>query len=290
LLTIFAAQSAFGSKNDQWMPFACTSFAVYSKDPIYGMNFDFPEAELQFIISKTRMGKVFRFNAKFRGRYIQIAGMNSSGLMGNFQMLFPKEELKSRVANHELYLWQVYDAALNRFKAVQEVLQYIKHKKIIQGGMTLHSLYADTGGDAFILEPLENQNKIIRITKQFLVMTNFPVCKFQDKCYQDVEGSGANRYKIAYEHIRDHFKTFDIAEGMTTLKKTSMNQKNFSTLCSLVFDPVKLNIYITLRRDFQRIWKISLKNSNIQTHSGFKKFREIKLDESGILASELLKQ
>lgn len=289
LLTILTAQATYGSQNDQWLPFACTSFAVYSKHPIYGMNFDFPDVELLFVISKTRNGKVFRLNAKFRGGYIQIAGMNSSGLMGNFQMLFPKEELKARAADNELYLWEIFNTALNRFKTVQEVLQHIKHKKIIQGGMTLHSLYADAGGEAFILEPVKNKNKIIQITKQFLVMTNFPVSKFQGKSYQDVKGSGANRYKIAYEHIRDHLKTFDIAEGMTTLKKTSMNQKNFSTLCSLVFDPLKLNIYIILRRDFQRIWKISLKNSTIQPHSGFKEFREMRLDESGIKASELLK-
>lgn len=288
LVTILLAQNIHPSLQYQWLPFACTSFAVYSKRPLYGMNFDFPKVELQFVLNKTKEGKVLIMNAKFQGRYVQIVGMNSSGLFGNFQMLFPKEELKDRAVGNELYLWQVFTKALNQFKTVQELERYIKNKKIIQGGMTLHSLYADAGGDAFILESVKNKNKIIQITKQFLVMTNFPVSKFQGKSYQDVKGSGANRYKIAYEHIRDHLKTFDITEGMTTLKKTSMDQKDFSTLCSLVFDPLKLNIYITLRRDYQKIWKISLKNSTIQTHSGFKKFHELKLNESGILASELL--
>ena len=44
---------------------------------------------------------------------------------------------------------------------------------------------------------------------------------FAGQSYEDVEGVGTDRYKIAYENISDHMATFDVERGLETLEKAA---------------------------------------------------------------------
>ena len=269
-------------------PFACTSFAVFGGDTLYGMNFDYPDVELLFRIRSTEKHEILLMDAKLGDNFLHVVGMNSDGFFANLQMLFPEEELQESVQDNELFVWQIFDESLVRFSSAQEVEAYIESKKIVHGGMTLHSLFADQSGDAFILEPGKDENEITRIKNRFIVMTNFPVCQFREKEYKEVEGSGAGRYIIAYEHIMENFDTFDLKTAMKTLEKAKLTTEEFSTQCSMVFDPEKKAMYFALGRDYGKIWKASITERTIERYSGFEEAKKIVLDESGVLASELL--
>jgi hypothetical protein len=268
-------------------PFACTSFAVYSNKTLYGMNFDYPDTEIRFTISPNGGLKVFQMEFAQGDGWATTVGMNSAGLFSSCQMLFPESPAATSRGPDELYPWQLYSRALFKFDNVADVAEFMADKKVVHDSVTLHDLFADIQGDAMVVEVGEKGNAITRIEHDFIVMTNFPIKDFAGQGYETVEGVGADRYKIAYENISDHMATFDVARGLDTLKKAVISGE-FSTQASMVFDPERGEVYIVLKRDFGKIWKVSIENGTIETFSGFSKARKIELGPVGVLASDLM--
>ena len=80
----------------------------------------------------------------------------------------------------------------------------------------------------------------------------------------------------------------DLSKAFETLEKAKLETKSFSTQCSMVFNPVEGVMYFSLKRDFNKIWKVNLKERTLETYKGFKVVKKMPLDDSGILGSELL--
>ncbi len=271
-------------------PNPCTSFIVNSENVLYGMNFDFPDVEIKLLVRTVNDKKIFLMSFKqAENLFIPIGGMNSSGLFGNLQMLFPTEELTNQVDSNQITTLKLLIDGLNNFSKVNEVINYIDNKKVVQSNVTLHSLFADAFGDGVIIEAGKDENMITKINDKFLIMTNFPVCKFRDKNYNEIEGVGADRYEIAYESIVQNINFFDRKETFETLEKAKMEKANFKTQCSLVFNPKEGNIYLSIRRDFSKIWKINISEQTIETFSGFYQKKLMQLNEEGTMISELVK-
>jgi hypothetical protein len=291
LFGLFLFSTVLSAQNIQFkqhsIPFACTSFAVYGKNPVYGMNFDFSDVELRFSIRSVEDRKIFLLDAQMESNFVSICGMNNDGLFANLQMLFPEVELKSSPGENELFTWQVFGESLYQFVTGEEVEKYIENNKIIQGGMTLHSLFADKNGNAFVLEAGDNNNQITKMSGCFIVMTNFPICDFRGMDFKKVEGSGAGRYKTAFRHILDNIEEFDFSDAMKTLELTKLKTKNFLTQCSMVFDPENAEVFLTLDGDFDRIWKVSINIGMIETYSGFDVNRKIELNAAGVIGSDI---
>jgi hypothetical protein len=270
-------------------PFACTSFAVYSDETFYGMNFDYPDTEIRFTIRRSGDRKVFQMEFAQGNGWAATVGMNSAGLFSSCQMVYPEAPAATSPGADDLYPWQVYDEALFNFDSVADVTEFISDRKVIHDSVTLHDLFADTRGDAMVVEVGDEENVVTRIENDFIVMTNFPNGDFAGQSYENVEGAGAERYRIAYENISDHVAAFDVERGFETLEKAVMSGETASTLSSMVFDPERGEIYIALRRDFSRVWKVSIADGTIETFSGFGKARKTDLDAAGVLASDLEK-
>ena len=266
--------------------FACTSFAVYADETLYGMNFDYPDVELRFTIRPNGDRKVFQMEFAQGNDFSMTVGMNSAGLFSSCQMLFPEAPATTSRGANDLYPWQVYAEALSNMESVREVTEFISDKRVVHWSVTLHDLFADVYGDAMVVEAGDIENVITRIEDDFLVMTNFPNGEFAGKSYTEVEGVGADRYNIAYDNISDNLDRFDVDLGLETLEKAAL-EGEFSTQASMVFDPEKREVYIALRRDFSRIWKVSIADGTIETFSGFGQSRTMPLDASGVLASDL---
>jgi hypothetical protein len=268
-------------------PFACTSFAVYSDETLYGMNFDYPDTEIRFTISPNGGLKVFQMEFAQGNGWATTVGMNSAGLFSSCQMLFPEAPAATSRGPDELYPWQLYSRALFKFDSVADVAEFVADKKIVHDSVTLHDLFADTQGDAMVVEVGEQENAITRIEHDFIVMTNFPNKDFAGQSYEAVEGVGSERYKIAYENIANHMATFDVARGLDTLEKVAISGE-FSTQVSMVFAPERSEVYIALKRDFDKIWKVSIEDGTIETYLGFSKARKMELGPAGVLASDLM--
>ena len=266
--------------------FACTSFAVYAGETLYGMNFDYPDVELRFTIRPSRDKQVFQMEFAQGDGFAVTVGMNSAGLFSSCQMLHPEARATASPGPNDLYPWQVYEEALFNMESVKEVTEFISDKRVVHWSVTLHDLFADVYGDAMVVEAGRTENVITRIEDDFLVMTNFPNGEFAGQSYTEVEGVGADRYQIAYENISDNLDRFDVELGLETLQKAVLSGE-FSTQASMVFDPERGQVYIALRRDFDKIWKVSIADGTIETFSGFSRTRTMPLDASGVLASEL---
>jgi hypothetical protein len=267
---------------------ACTSFAVYSDETLYGMNFDYPDVEIRFTINTAGDLRVFQMEFEQDDGWSPTVGMNSAGLFASCQMLFPEVEGSAETSENEVFTWEVYRRALYDFVTVEDVEQYLNDRRVVHWSVTLHDLIADPHGDAMVVEPGETANVITRIDGDFIVMANFPNGEFVSQSYEDVSGVGADRYKAAYRHILDHLREFGRTEALEALERAVQLSGGYSTLCSMVFDPARNEVLIALRRDFDRIWKVSLEDGTIETHRGSGRSWKAQLGPAGVTATKML--
>ena len=107
---------------------ACTSFAVYSNNTVYGMNFDYKPNLLQiFAISSELQGKVFHLRPFGFG---EVAGMNMQGLFASCQGLIPEEKSPATRIKNQISTWIFHKMALSRFEQVPQAKDLLNNKHI----------------------------------------------------------------------------------------------------------------------------------------------------------------
>ncbi len=266
---------------------ACTSFAVYTQDVIYGMNFDFPVTEIKLVVNDTNETKSFAMMFKQGDSFLPTISMNDQGLFASTQMQYPSETGKSERSENEFFVSEI-QLYMDRFKTVEEVLSYLENKKLVHhNSYTLHNLITDPEGNAAILEVGEDQNEFVKIDDDFIVMTNFKNSDYRNIPHDSVTGVGADRYQKVYQHIIDNKENFDINTAFEGLKMTSQGGGG-PTLCSMVFKPKENTVYVALSRNFDKIWKIAIEEKTIETFQGFSKNIKLQIPNSGVLASDLI--
>ncbi|MFH1688976.1 MAG: linear amide C-N hydrolase [Candidatus Eisenbacteria bacterium] len=265
---------------------ACTSFAVYSETALYGMNFDYdPAVPVRLTIEESDGTRAFHL-AFVRGprRIPRTAGMNEHGLFVAQQELNPMVPDAPGRGPGEQCPWELYAQALADFAAVSDVEEHLlTHQMVDCPSVTLHLLFADPTGRAMIVEPGEDGTAVTPIERDRIVMTNFANCRFVNDDIDHVRGVGADRYKLAHDYIEEHFESFDVANGLELLERTSWEL----TRCSMVFDPELGEIYVALERDFDRIFRVSLEDGTIETYSGFEEHLSWRLNRWGVPTTAL---
>ena len=291
----------------------CTSFAVYFNKPIYAMNIDHPDRERKFKITDIKCnngcidsGKcdkcylqnntIKRFHCQNRenDRFLDSACMNSLGLFSNYQFLVPNKEIQiPKPKSNKISVGSLFSQSQMYMGTVSDLINRIGDEKIYYndsfGSFKLHNLFADKEGYAIVLEASENRNEISYVHDNFIVMTNFPVYEFEGKHYSEVYGDGSDRYKIACNKILKNKDDFDLQKAFDVLKMARHSSEYFPTVCSMVFDPTNLYVYLALFGVFDKIWRVSIKENIIETYSGFEGAYKFRIGAKGILASELEK-
>ena len=266
---------------------ACTGFAVYSERALYGMNFDY-DASVPVRLLVDESGGTRAFHLAFvRGlrRIPRTAGMNEHGLFVSNQELHPMVPDAPGPGPGEQCPWELYAQALSEFATVSDVEGHLAtHRMVSCPGITLHLLFADPSGRAMIVEPGDDDNVVIPIERDYIVMTNFANCEFIGSDIDDVHGVGGDRYRVAHDYLEEHLKSFDVANGLELLEKTSWS----ATRCSMVFDPELGEVYVALERDFDRILRVSLEDRTVETYSGYEEHMSWPLNERGIPTTVLL--
>ena len=268
---------------------ACTSFAVYSDNIIYGMNFDYPDSEITIRIDEyEELNKVFYLSFEAFGLHSGDAFLNTEGLFTTMQdhvpyepyTMYPEEgsETVSGLAMMSPYL----------FDTVDEAREYLHDREVIHAYGSYHSLYADAGGDAMILEVIDEEIARTDIKGSFIVMTNFPIALQAEKDYKDLTGFSIDRYVTAYEYIEEHFEEFNIEMAFEALEKTAQEGGTYPTQYSVVHDPVNQVSYIAIQRDYEKIWKVSLADNSVETYTGFNKQIAYTIGEEGVPFSQLV--
>lgn len=270
----------------------CTSFVVYHQEKaVYGMNFDTEDIDLKLKINSYNGMNLFYFSALLENQYRDIAYFNSEGLFILTQAVEYGPGFKSGCDENDWLAFDIFDETLKKTRKASEFFG-ILNKRVISyprnplfPALGLHTMIADKAGDAFILEEGNDANIVCPIHNDFIVMTNFPNGEFEETNYKEVCGIGADRYICAYEYIQSHIHSFGINEAFEILGKTS--QKN--TLCTIVYEPIKNEIYISFKKDLSKKWKISLPDKTIQSMDGFLSNNKIQFTNDEVLVNDLIR-
>lgn len=269
----------------------CTSFAVYSQEKaIYGMNFDADEIDLKLKVYHYNDRNLFYFSGLLDNKYRDIAGFNSEGLFICTQAVKYSPEVKSGCDENDWFTFDIFDEALKKTRKSSEFFQILNNRVIsyprnpLFPDLGLHTIIADKFGDAFILEEGNDTNRVSPNHDDFIVMTNFPNGDFKEANYNKVCGIGADRYICAHEYIHNNIHSFGINEAFEVLSKTSQN----NTLCSIVYETSKNEIYISFKKDRNKKWKISITEKTIQSMDGFLSNNKIQFTNGEIFVKDLI--
>lgn len=276
---------------------ACTSFAVYSQQPIYGMNFDWSPINMYFSLTKEAEAgdncASFSFTREDRKTGQVLAAAMKNGILLVTHQQSPKNSVTrtdDTIAEGEAFIAEIIPLALSILSTqpetgTEQLLIELAKKRFVHSRKDsgVHCLIAGPEGEAAILEVGKKANKVLTKTGDFIVMSNFAHAPFKGKDYTKVMGPGANRYIAAHEYIEENLEGFGVEQAFETLRHTAQTL----TLCSLVFAPMEGNIYLALNRDFDKIWRISLTESTIETYRGFSSVTTIPIPPQGISAKTL---
>lgn len=269
----------------------CTSFANYYVAPLYGMNFAIFETPLRLrVIQGKDEINVFYLDVWIEDKFLETAAMNTKGLFGNVQQNISDNHISIDISENQISMEELYYSALANGERISDVKNIIGTKKvrfkdILPIEFKLHNLFADKYGNAIAIETCNGENDITDISGKHMVLTNFPIGEFKGKHYSEVTGSGDDRYKIAYNYIENKDSSFTIEDGFEILKRTHQN----SSLCSMIFKPIELEIYLCFKMNFNKIWRVALLDKTIETFKGFSTYKKFDLDEIGLRSTEFEK-
>ncbi len=272
---------------------ACTSFAAYSNQVYYGMNFDFANLPMKFLIFAN--GDIRTFHLAFERTmgemkfFVNTAGMNNKGLFSSCQELHPISEYHNERNEKNMFVFELYDAIAG-YKSAGEIEGLARTLSLIDmPGVSVHNFFADTTGKAFVTEAGALETAIIEKENNFMVMTNFPNRSMIGKNYKEAQGKGDERYIICHEYLQKHASDFNIEKGFQLLEMCTNKDPLYPTGCSMVFDPQKQEVFIVLERNFSKVLKLSIAKGTIETFKGYeKKFSSpIPIGVEGLLIKDL---
>jgi hypothetical protein len=266
----------------------CTSFAVYNRMPIYGMNFDFPEVELKFAVEQTELGGIFYLSFLWDGRYRTVAGVNQAGLFAAAQILVAQFEIDPQPGEFTITPYELFSHALQTGRKIDDVLKILGNRRLAYTTLRKgHQLYADICGNTCILEPGPKSNRIYPLTGRNTVLTNNLFERQQVRAAANMQRLGLDRYQIAHQWINERGTHFTFQDGLELLYRTQLTRGRFTTQCSLVVVPGEAAIYLSLKRDFQHIWKINLAENTLQPMNGDLKAPMRSIAAGGISSRDL---
>lgn len=254
----------------------CTGFATYYNEPIYGMNLDYTDVNLNFRIHEYGDRKVFAVSFMQKGIKCYAAGMNSMGVFANYQVLIPNNEeaysnfdkpilALKKFLNPKMRIFErVIPKLLKECDSVDEILLYLKRYGYyflpFKKSMKHHSLYADN-----------NKASIYEINNS------------------EVYGFNSESYKKAKDFLIKEKESFSLGKAMKTLEQSTRTDENYITRCSMVFLPKQQEVFICFDRNFEKVWKVNITKCTIDFCGSNSKDNDILINKDGILKSKLLK-
>lgn len=255
------------------------------------MNFDTDDIDLKLKVKRYNDMNLFYFSALVDNKYRDIAGFNSEGLFICTQAVEYSPGFKSSCGENDWFAFDILDEALKETRKASEFFKILNKRVIsyprnpLYPDLGLHTMITDKTGDALILEEGNATNIVSRIQDDFIIMTNFANGDFKEANYNEVYGIGADRYICAHELIQNNIHSFGINEAFDVLCKTS--QAN--TLCSIVYEPINNEIYISFKKDLSKKWKISIIEKTIQSLDGFLSNNKIQFTNEEIFVKDLIR-
>jgi hypothetical protein len=266
----------------------CTSFAVYSRKPVYGMNFDFPDVELKFEIQPAEGGDVLYMCFFWDGQYRKVAGVNSAGLFAAAQILVAQFEIELQPGEVTITPYELFTNALETGRQIDDVINILGDRRLAYNTLRKgHQLYAGMNGKTCVVEPGPKSNRIYTFSGCNTVLTNNLFERQQVRAMAAMQRLGVDRFQIAQQVIDARRANFTIADGFELLRRTQMVRGRFTTQCSIVVDPAESSVYLSLKRDFQQLWRFDLSKRSVQTFQDRDEPSRHSIPAGGITSADL---
>jgi hypothetical protein len=270
---------------------ACTSFAVYSGKTYYGMNFDHSVDDIRFFIRSDRNGgiKVFSMDFAISGKYNPTVSMNSLGLFSSCQMVYGDAGCRIESVDGAENPKEITELFSIPFQAgnVRDIRAAIAGHTVVCRYNDAHTLFADASGDATILETNNRETWLTDMKGRRIVMTNFFVHELPGSDADTAFGVGGDRYTAAAKYIDEHIGSFSYENGMAALKGSIQRDGSYPTQCSMLFDPADGAVYVALKGDFTKVWKVSIPDGTAETYSGFDGHGSVAIGRDGLSTRDL---
>lgn len=265
----------------------CTSFVIKVNRVVVGMNFD-NSGKFKIALKDNNQ---FLVLLNINGKYYPSFGMNKNGTFMNDLMVDSNGEGKYKRASKNIFsTTRLLENVLNGEIKFNELNEFLLEKTIVNlPNSSTHCMIIEESGNTYVIEPGRKNINNLKSEESFVVMTNFPLSENIDTNFDDIQGSGVDRYKIAYNMLSERDKDFSVEDGFDVLLKTKQSGGDYPTEFSMIAIPKEQVIYFTINGDFDKKFKFSFHNNKISSQEGFTKNNSCILTSEGIFKSELEK-
>lgn len=267
----------------------CTSFADYSAEPIYGLNFDSQDHDLRFMFYEGYGFDVLAFEFFQDDQWNRMAHYNTKGLHNAGLLLYPARTTvpKGPATDKEIteigvwmYELQTIDAFRERIEKTRFYEGPVRGHEAVYGPE--YGLYCEAGPDANYVQRSE--------PKGFLVLTNFEMRKFHGQPPEKYYGVGDSRYRAALSSLKvgRDAGIMNAQSAMGILQNAASDAGDFKTRCSMIFQPNDLTLTVAYDRNFDKRFVISLKDKTVARAWPGADPAPVKIGKKGVSKADLL--
>lgn len=191
--------------------------------------------------------------------YFTFDGMNEKGITLASANVSP-ETVKIDNSISKISWWYLNRKILDHSRNVDEAVSIIKKYNLVDAdGVTLsgHFLIGDSSGKSIIVECNNGNIKILPNSESWQVATNTPVYYSYENDFMD--GVSCWRYQTAYKELKEVNGNVDWKKGMKILEDISYEDGSVSTQWSTIYDMKNGNVYLSLYRKYNKIYKFNVK-------------------------------
>lgn len=268
----FAAQDALVE------PWGCTVFAALSGegDRLLGRNFDWyadhpalllftdpPDGyasvsmvDLWYLGYTGKDIGLDERDALQRAPYLPFDGMNEKGVAMGL-MALPYGDGMRDPALRTLEDLELVRLVLDYAASVEEAINLLEEYNVrFEGGIPLHYLIADAGGDSAVIEYVAGELRVLRREQPWQVATNFVLSVEQPQG----AASSCPRYNTAYQTLKDYQGALTSPQALKLLNSTSQSG-DFPTIWSVVYNLTRGEIRVVMDRNFDQVYTFQLKRT-----------------------------
>ncbi|MGD6963584.1 hypothetical protein ACQCVB_15335 [Fictibacillus phosphorivorans] len=185
-------------------------------------------------------------------------------------------------------MMRLFDEVLSEKVKTSVLPTCLQEKEIVNvPDYSVQSLIVGPNKKSFLVEPGRKYIDTDQLEDNFMVITNFSVRDAMEQEDMTLQGPGSDRYQLAYGGLVNRRGDFSVEQGLSILKQTAQREGDFPTQLSMLFSPEEENIYFSLKRDFNRIYRFSFSDLLITTERGFERDLGFLVKKKGVLLSEL---
>lgn len=262
----------------------CTSFTVFSPQPLVAMNFDF-----YFPVKVALMGgNQFSMMVYRNKRYRRALGINQDGTFMNIQIIGGGDKARSgRKSNTTTPVPSLLSDVLTGAIPPDKLDDYFAtHTIVNRPNGSVQDVILTGEGNFYIIEPGRTIHNRDSLGGDFVLLTNFPLSQYMPITEENYKTVPCWRYQTAYPMLKEDVP-MDVDRAFEILEAVHQKSGKYPTLFSLVWLPEEKVVYFSMSSQFNKRFKFSFADNIVRTDKGFDHYREAVLTRLGLLPARL---